>query len=87
MLTKEDWAVRTSIARWGNSLALRLPKKLAEDVGLVEGATVDLRIEGDSLLVVPARKKYRLSDLLAETKPEARQTETEWGAPRGRETW
>ncbi len=79
--------MRARIAKWGNSLALRLPKKLAEDVGLVEGATVDLRIEGDSLLVVPARKKYRLSDLLSETKPEARQIETEWGAPRGRETW
>ncbi len=79
--------MRASIAKWGNSLALRLPKKLAEDIGLVEGATVDLRVEGDALVVVPARKKYRLSDLLAETKPEARQTETEWGTRRGKEAW
>ncbi len=79
--------MRTSIGKWGNSLALRLPRKLAEDIGLVEGATVDLRIEGDALVVVPARKKYRLSDLLAETKPEARRAETEWGASRGKEAW
>jgi antitoxin MazE len=83
----EERPMRTSIAKWGNSLALRLPRKLAEDIGLVEGATVDLRVEGDALVVVPARKKYRLSDLLAEMKPEARQAETEWGAPRGKEVW
>ncbi len=79
--------MRTRIAKWGNSLALRLPKNLAEDIRLVEGATVDLRVEGDALVVVPARKQYRLSDLLAETKPEARQAETEWGARRGKEAW
>ncbi len=79
--------MRTSIAKWGNSLALRLPKKLAEDIGLVDGATVDLRVEGDALVVVPARKRYRLSDLLAEMKPEARHGETDWGAPRGKEDW
>ena len=48
--------MRTRIAKWGNSLALRLPKNLAEDIRLVEGATVDLRVEGDALMVVPARK-------------------------------
>ncbi len=79
--------MRTRIAKWGNSLALRLPKKLAEDIRLVEGATVDLRVESDALVVVPDRKKYRLSDLLAETKPETRQAESEWGAPRGKEAW
>ncbi len=86
-LAAEERALRTRIAKWGNSLALRLPRKLAEDIRLVEGATVDLRVEGDALVVVPARKKYRLSDLLAETKAEARQAETEWGAPRGKEAW
>ncbi len=77
--------MRANIARWGNSLALRLPRKLAEDIRLVEGATVDLRIENGALVVVPARKRYRLADLLAETKPEAHHGETDWGAPRGKE--
>ncbi len=77
--------MRANIARWGNSLALRLPKKIAEDIRLVEGATVDLRIENGALVVVPTRKRYRLADLLAETKPEARHGETDWGPPRGKE--
>ncbi len=77
--------MRARIAKWGNSLALRLPRKLTEDIRLVEGATVDLRIENGALVVVPAGKRYRLADLLAETKPEARHGETDWGPPRGKE--
>ena len=77
--------MRARIAKWGNSLALRLPRKLAEDIRLVEGATVDLRIENGALVVVPARKRYRLADLLAETKPEARHGETDWVPPCGKE--
>ncbi len=79
--------MRASIAKWGNSLALRLPKSLAEDLRLVEGATVDLRVEHGALVIVPTRKRYRLADLLAETKPEAGHTETDWGTPRGKEAW
>ncbi len=79
--------MRASIAKWGNSLALRLPKALAEEARLVEGATVDLRVEGGVLVVAPACKRYRLADLLAETKPEARHGEIDWGVPRGKEAW
>lgn len=79
--------MRASIAKWGNSLALRLPKALAEEARLVEGATVELRVENGGLVVVPARKRYRLAELLAEAKPAACHGETGWGAPRGKETW
>ncbi len=79
--------MRASIAKWGNSLALRLPKALAEEVRLVEGATVELRVENGSLVVVPSRKRYRLTDLLAEAKPETGYDETDWGTPRGKEAW
>ncbi len=79
--------MRASIAKWGNSLALRLPKGLAEDARLVEGATVDLRVENGALVVALARKRYRLADLLAETDSGARRGETDWGTPRGREAW
>src|SRR5688572_22608353 len=35
-------AMKTKIAKWGNSLALRVPQPLAEEVGLKEGAEVEL---------------------------------------------
>jgi len=36
--------MRASIARWGNSLAVRVPKEVAASVGLREGAVVELTV-------------------------------------------
>ncbi len=77
----------TRIAKWGNSLALRLPRKVAADAHLKEGTAVELRVEGDSLIVTPARPKYQLSELLSQSKPAHRQKEAEWGGQRGDEQW
>jgi antitoxin component of MazEF toxin-antitoxin module len=60
---------------------------LAEEARLVEGATVDLRVENGTLVVAPARNRYRLADLLAESDTEVRPGETDWGTPRGKEAW
>ncbi len=79
--------MRATVAKWGNSLALRLPKRLAADARMFEGTAVDLRVEGDCLVVSPARPKYRLDDLLAGTSPETSHGESDWGAPRGKEVW
>jgi antitoxin MazE len=51
------------------------------------GSEVFLRLEGDSLVVTPARPKYHLNDLLAQMKPEHRQNEVDWGPARGEESW
>ncbi len=77
----------TRIAKWGNSLALRLPRNVAADANLNEGTAVELHVEGDSLVVTAARPKYRLSELLSQSKPEHRQEEAEWGGQRGDEQW
>ena len=79
--------MRSSIVKWGNSLALRLPKYLAADVNLAEGTPVELRVDGGSLVVTPSRPKYRLEDLLARTGPEHRDDEIDFGGPVGNETW
>lgn len=47
--------MRTNIARWGNSLAVRLPADAVRDAGLSEGAAVDVAITaGGALHVSPA---------------------------------
>lgn len=79
--------MRASVARWGNSLALRLPKSLAEDAHLSEGASVILTSEHGRLIVENARPRYVLADLLAKMKPEHRREEVDWGAPLGEEVW
>jgi antitoxin MazE len=66
-------SVKTKIAKWGNSLAVRLPKPLAKDLGLVPGREVDLHQDGTRVTMETATAKtipsYRLEDLLAQIKP------------------
>lgn len=63
--------MRVRLAKWGNSLGLRLPKTAVEAVGLKPGAEVDVSIEGRGLRVSPPLTpiEYRLEDLLAQIKP------------------
>jgi antitoxin MazE len=79
--------MRSQIAKWGNSLALRLPKSLAAEAGLSEGSPVELSVQTGKLIVALGRPKYRLADLLAQITPENRHDEVDWGAPKGTEEW
>jgi antitoxin MazE len=77
-------AMKAKIAKWGNSVALRLPKRLADELGLVPGRTVDLEKDGTRLAIetAPGRQLpvYRLEDLLAQIKPGDRPPPFEdWG--------
>jgi antitoxin MazE len=82
--------MQATISKWGNSLALRLPRHVADQVHLSEGATVDLEVDDGTLKVTPARKKFKLSELL-EGEPKRlggnRSQEVDWGEPRGDEVW
>lgn len=75
------------VKKWGNSLALRLPQAMAADLQLSEGSTVSITIEDHALVVKPARKKYRLADLLAQMPKTEKTPETDWGQPVGEEAW
>ena len=78
--------MESHIAKWGNSLALRLPRHVAADAKLREGTQVVLRVEGGSLVVRPSRPKYKLSELLADHNP-AKTKEYDWGERKGEEEW
>jgi len=58
------------IARWDDSLALRIPRPVAERLGLGEGAAVDLSVEQDRLVVRPRARQPSLEDLLDAITPE-----------------
>jgi antitoxin MazE len=78
--------MKATIQKWGNSLALRLPKALAEEAKIREGSKVELVRTPDGVLVKARRKlRYRLSDLLADVTPENVHAETDWGVSVGRE--
>lgn len=79
--------MQTTVRKWGNSLALRLPRHIAEQVRLDEGVSVDLAVEDGSLRITPSRKKFKLADLLRDEKPALQGRETDWGKPDGDEAW
>lgn len=78
----------TRVQKWGNSLALRIPKALAEDVPVREGDRVDLTVENGRLTVVPAAEAaLDLDSLLDQITPESLHGEVDTGGPVGREVW
>jgi antitoxin MazE len=77
--------MQVQIARWGNSLGLRIPKDLAAQAGLRAGARVEVAAEGDRIIITPARQRYVLADLLEGVTPEAMREAFDWGPDQGRE--
>jgi antitoxin MazE len=76
----------TTIQKWGNSLAVRIPANLANKVQLEEGTLVEVVAEHGNIIVVPqTRKKYSLDELLKNCKPSQLHGETDWGRDVGRE--
>ena len=77
----------TSIQRWGNSLAIRIPKPFASQAGLAEDTDVEIVVEGDRIVISPAKREWKLEKLLAGISPSNRHHEIRWGQPKGRESW
>jgi antitoxin MazE len=77
-----------TVARWGNSLAIRLPQHLAKEIQLNEGVEVDLVVIDGNLVIKPRiRKRYSLEELIAAITPENLHTEIESGIVVGNEAW
>jgi antitoxin MazE len=77
--------MQIQVAKWGNSLALRLPKQLAARVGITEGTRVDVTTEDSRIVVRVDRPVYRLEELLRGLKPGDLQAAFDWGDDVGRE--
>jgi antitoxin MazE len=76
----------SSIQKWGNSLAVRIPVATAKQVRVTEGTPVEIVAEEGAIVVRPKkRRKYRLKDLLKNCKPEHLHGETDFGPDVGRE--
>lgn len=77
----------TRVARWGNSLGLRLPKAVAAEARIGEGDTVEVSVMDGSIIVRPAQAAYSLHELVSKITPRNRHSETDWGKPKGIEQW
>jgi antitoxin MazE len=62
--------MEVQFAKWGNSVGLRVPAKVAEELGIAPGSMADLEIRKDRLVITPRSHAYRLDDLLAGITPD-----------------
>ena len=78
----------THVSKWGNSLAVRIPRAIVTEARLAEGDRISFDLAGDGSIVLRSRRrKYSLNQLVAAIKPGNRRHETDWGAPKGKEVW
>ncbi len=77
------------VQKWGNSLALRLPKALAEEIGVKQESPVNISVRDHAIVIELARKtaKYDLNQMLNGVTPENQQSEVKTGDPTGKEAW
>jgi len=80
--------MRGRIQKWGNSLALRIPKAFAEETGLDENSPVEIRVSDGQIIIVRVETpQYDLDALLSQITPENIHGELDTGSPRGNEVW
>ena len=80
--------MQTKVQKWGNSLALRIPKSFASEVGLVDETPVDLSLVDGRLVVTPIiQRNFTLDELLAQITDENLHAEIDTGDPQGAEVW
>ena len=77
--------MRLRVRRWGNSLALRIPKPFAAEAEVREGTLVDLSVSEGRLVIAPLPAGYTLRQLLRGVSPENLHEEIDFGPPAGRE--
>lgn len=79
--------MKSQIGQWGNSLAFRIPKLIAQELDLKPNDAVSCRIESGKLVIEPFQKdfEYTLDELLAGDIDQSE--EVSWGKPEGEEVW
>ncbi|MDW7730774.1 MAG: AbrB/MazE/SpoVT family DNA-binding domain-containing protein [Bacillota bacterium] len=77
----------TTIQKWGNSKAVRLPKMILEKAGLDENDNVELIIRDGNIVIVPCRKHFTLKERAAGYDGDYNPAEWDTGKPVGKEIW
>ena len=56
--------MKATIQKWGNSLAIRIPKNITKDTRVSEGSNIDIMVENGNIVLSPRKKEYSLKELL-----------------------
>lgn len=79
--------MRSQIVKWGNSVAIRVPKTVLERSGMREGDMVEFVAKKGAILAKAVKAEPTLDELVARITPGNKHEEVNWGPPMGREVW
>ena len=80
--------MQTTIQKWGNSLAVRIPKAFVKEAHVAYGTPVDLSVDDGKIVIDPrAEPEYRLEDLLKGVTKRNLHAEVVTGEAVGLEVW
>ncbi len=75
------------VAKWGNSLAVRLPKAMAQTLELHPGSEVVVELDHGRIVIAPAKPQFDLKTLLRGMHANNTHQSVDWGERMGREVW
>ena len=79
--------MKATIQKWGNSLAIRIPKNITKDSRVSEGSNIDIMVENGKIILSPSPKEYSLKELLKKVTNENIHSEISTGDYIGGEIW
>ena len=75
--------MKIKVQKWGNSLGLRIPKVIAEEIGLKENTPVELSLKKKKIVISPIKSEITLKKLLSQVTEENLHREVDTGLPKG----
>jgi antitoxin MazE len=80
--------MKSRVQKWGNSLALRIPKSVAVEAGLRADGAVEISLVEGALVVQPiARQPPSLDELMRGVTDSNMPADWDTGPPVGKEVW
>ena len=79
--------METIIKKWGNSLGIRIPKPLSNQIAVKEGSKVNIELKNNKLILTSTEEEYILEDLLAKITTDNIHKEMEVSERIGKEIW
>jgi antitoxin MazE len=79
--------METKIQKWGNSLAVRLPKAFADQTGIEDGSIIRILLQNGKIVLVPIKdRESRLESMLEQIDESTIHNEIDFGMPIGKES-
>ncbi len=75
--------MEVKIQKWGNSLALRIPRAFSKDTKISDGTVVEMTMKKGEIVIKP--KVYDLQTMLSKITDSNQHSEVDLGEPMGRE--